>query len=525
MRWVTKTPTATQKSASVRDAAVMQRADLTPALPATAMTTAPPHSMHDDLGASDTGRSGPSAAQVELRYFQRKEGALQMGGMCPGFGLDAHGHPLTISFTRKSAYALRLHKDTLRPLNVHRIPHRDMKVGQALFNPRKLFSQVAGGTYCFVDAHGRLVLPLSRSLVSPGGVSWNRNGVLVLAPNASGGFDEQFLDVTVPDGGNLIALQPVHTTKDVVPPALPESGYWWVSDSGFVGIATPPGVAPVAPVRLSFGGKPSRIENSFCSSARGAFVVTDKAMTRCCRVGDAVVLDWEYEYENWYTAHGGSKFSGVSGACGTTPTLAGEYVVIGDAAKPMNVVVLPQELPAGAVGKKNVPTAKVPVFANQAGSECENSVVAFADKHILVGNTYGYANPLEMFRYKDVPGLTCLSLAADGTLTLEWERNDVNVVTSPPKASRRGVLYVYTREVLVQPDPPHAHISARPRRGREVWSLLGVDILDKGRTVYRVPVFDGPVAKEHDNAWATMCLGDGVLYLGMWHGALRIGDS
>ena len=100
----------------------MRRADELAVAPATAMTTAPPHSMHDDCGASDVGRIGPTAAQVELRYFQRKEGVLQMGGMCPGFGLDAEGHPLSITFTRKSAYVVRLHKDTLQPLNVHRIP-------------------------------------------------------------------------------------------------------------------------------------------------------------------------------------------------------------------------------------------------------------------------------------------------------------------------------------------------------------------------------------------------------------------
>jgi hypothetical protein len=277
--------------------------------------------------------------------------------------------------------------------------------------------------------------------------------------------------------------------------------------------------------RLTHHGAATRIENSFCSNVGGAYVITDKAMTRCSRVGDAVVLDWEYTYDNGYTAHGESKFSGVTGASGTTPTLAGDYVVIGDAAKPMNVVVLPQALAAGATNKQNAPTAKLPVFANQAGSECENSIVAFGGTRLLVGNTYGYANPLEMFRYQDVPGLTCLKLAVDGTLALDWARDDLNVVTSPPKASRRGVLYMYTRAVLQQPDPPHSHLRANPRKGRERWELVGVDITDGGRTVYRVPVFEGAIAKAHDNAWATMCLGEGVVYLGMWHGALRIGDS
>jgi len=234
MSWADKTPKATLRDASVRVAAAMQRTEVLPAAPATAMTTAPPHSMHDDLGASDVGRSGPTAAKVELRYFQRKEGVLQLGGMCPGFGLDAGGHPLSISFTRKSAYVVRLDKDTLRPLNTHRIPHRNMKTSDAMFNPRRLFSQVAGGTYCFVDALGRLVVPLARSLVAPGGVSWNKNGVMVLAPNHSGGFDEQFLAVNVPDGGNLIAVQPAHTTTLVAAPGLPATGYWWVRDNGYV---------------------------------------------------------------------------------------------------------------------------------------------------------------------------------------------------------------------------------------------------------------------------------------------------
>ena len=43
--------------------------------------------------------------------------------------------------------------------------------------------------------------------------------------------------------------------------------------------------------------------------------------------------------------------------------------------------------------------------------------------------------------------------------------------------------------------------------------------------MYRVKVFEGDISKAHDNAWATMCLGDTALYLGMWHGALRIGDA
>ncbi|MBK6813083.1 MAG: hypothetical protein IPG81_30260 [Sandaracinaceae bacterium] len=520
MSWADKTPKATLHHASLCDASVMRRADELAVAPATAMTTAPPHSMHDDCGASDVGRIGPTAAQVELRYFQRKEGVLQMGGMCPGFGLDAEGHPLSITFTRKSAYVVRLHKDTLQPLNVHRIPHRNMRTSDAMFNPRRLFSQVAGGTYCFVDALGRLVVPLARSLVAPGGVSWNKNGVMVLAPNAIGGFDEQFLPATVPNAGNLIAVQPVHTSTPLAAGELPESGYWWVSDNGYVGIAVPDGCPPVSPLRLTHGGKPSRIENSFCSSARGAFVVSEHVMTRCAREADAVVLKWSYEYENWYRANGKSKFSGVTGASGTTPTLAGDYVVIGDAANPMNVVVLPQE----AAGKANVPSAKVPVFAGLGGSECENSVIAFQGELIVVGNTYGYSNPLEMFRYEDVPGLTCLRMSADGKLTVAWERKDVNVVTSPPKASRRGVVYIYSRTVLEKP-VPHGHASARPRVGRERWELLGLDLLNAGKTVYRVKVFEGDISKAHDNAWATMCLGDTALYLGMWHGALRIGDA
>jgi hypothetical protein len=193
--------------------------------------------------------------------------------------------------------------------------------------------------------------------------------------------------------------------------------------------------------------------------------------------------------------------------------MGSRFVVIGDGRSPLQVLVFDQ-----ATGEL---LDERPVFADKRGSACENSVIAHGDS-IVVGNTYGYENPLRKPHTEG--GLARFDVNRQtGRLTLRWYNANVDAFTATPKLSRKnGLVYAYTRRSLGRPMASKPGVQLQER---VEWSLLGVDFRT-GELAYRLPIFRGEEHTHFDNAWGTLSLGPGdALYLGMWNGCLRVVDD
>jgi hypothetical protein len=445
--------------------------------------------MHDDAHATDTSPfGGPVTGNVRAHYLHRW--AL-VGGLCPAFAYAPDGTPITMSFSALRTALLALDPCTLRVVASYPLPRRKgtlQKVFRAGLD--EVFRDTSGGAYFFVDANGFVVVPTAD------------NDIWVLALRRVGDQHafalRRKLKPHVADGDKLTACLPVWDPSGASP------AYWYSTQGGVVGVA---GDRAASYVSLPPG---ERIQNSFGVNERGAFVVSSHALYLLALRDGRVVVAWRRAYERGTTLKPGQ----IDLGSGTTPTLMGSrFVVIADGRSPMRVLVIDQDS-----GKLLDAAA---VFTDKRGSGCENSLIAHGDS-IVVGNTYGYRNPLR--RPDTEGGLARFDVDAHtGRMTLRWYNPDVDVFTATPKLSRKnGLIYACTRRSLGRPtaSKPTVHLKERVE-----WALLGVDFRT-GEVAYRLPIFRGEEHTHYDNAWGTLSLGpDDALYLGVWNGCLRVADE
>jgi hypothetical protein len=472
--------------------------DLGPPNPPLPQVGSGTRTMHEDVYASDASVwPGPYARRAEITYWRNK--AANFAGICPAFGIDSQGRLLTISFSKGSTTLLRLHPHTLEPLYGLSLPPRAVKAFEALFKINKVFASTAGGSYFVIDIHDRIVVPTID------------NEIWVIEQHPENPPSKYFhvlyrLKANMPADDKMTSCMPVVSESLVGSPGKAAPlGYWFITEKGRVGIARPPGQAQI-PTRML--GEP--IGNSCSMGKKGLIVVSQGALYRFALGSGVIVQKFRTPYEA-----GTPKPGLLAPGSGTTPTLLGdEYVAIGDNDETMNVCLFDQD--TGAM------LDKFPVFGDQAGSACENSFVGHG-KSLVVGNTYGYLNPMQIGMLQKTPGMIRLDVdEATKKLVPKWYARSVDLMSSTPKLSlNNGLIYIYTMKWLRRPKP-----TGKPaeRKGEWQWSLIGVDFAT-GETVYEQPVFKGPQKQDHDNGWGTLTLGpNSTAYLGMWRGVIRIGE-
>jgi hypothetical protein len=443
--------------------------------------------MHDDSHASDTSPfGGPVTENVDAKYLHRW--AL-VGGICPAFAFTAEGLPITMSFSALRTDLLLLDPRTLDVLDSLPLPRRKGTIKKVLrAGLDEVFRDTSGGAYFFVDAQGRVIVPASDSKI------WI---IAIKREGKARRFDlRRKLSPQVPKGDKLTACLPVWQAQGA-------PLYWYTTAEGTIGI-----VGDGISKQLTFPNG-ERIQNSIAVNERGAFVVSNFALYLVTMDAGAPRIAWRTPYERGTKLKPGQ----IDLGSGTTPTLMGSrFVVIGDGSAPMKVVVIDQ-----ASGR--ILDAQ-PVFTDKRGSASENSVITHGDA-IVIGNTYGYENPLRLPHTEG--GLVCFGVdPATGRMKQRWYKPEIDVFTATPKLSRKnGLIYAYSRRALGRPATSKLTVQGKER---EEWVLLGVDFRT-GELVYRLPLFRGEHHTHNDNGWSTISLGhDDALYLGMWNGCVRVAD-
>ncbi len=447
-----------------------------------------PACMHDDAHASDTSPfGGPVTEEVDAKYLHRW--AL-VGGICPAFAFDAEGRPITMSFSALRTDLLLLDPLTLDVLDSLPLPRRKGTIKKVLRSGLdEVFRDTSGGAYFFVDVAGRVIVPAA-------------DGQIWIVAIKREGKARRFevlrkLRPHIPKGDKLTACLPVWREQGA-------PLYWYTTAGGTIGIV---GDGISKHLTLSSGEK---IQNSIAVNDRGAFVASNSALYLVTMDAGAPKIVWRTPYDRGTKLKPGQ----IDLGSGTTPTLMGSrFVVIGDGSAPMQVLVICQ-----ASGR--ILDAQ-PVFADKRGSASENSVIAH-EGAIVIGNTYGYENPLREPHTEG--GLVCFDVDAEsGRMKQRWYKPEIDVFTATPKLSRKnGLIYAYSRRSLGRPATSKPTVQGKER---EEWSLLGVDFWT-GELAYRLPVFRDEHRTQYDNAWGTISLGpDSALYLGMWNGCVRAADQ
>jgi hypothetical protein len=456
--------------------------------------------MHEDVYASDASVwSGPSGKRAEITYWRNQ--AAKFAGICPAFGIDSQGRLLTISFSKGSTTLLRLHPHTMQPLYGLALPPRSVKAMEALFKINKVFDSTAGGSYFVIDVHDRIVVPTIK------------NEIWVIEQHPEKPASQYFrvlyrLKADIPSDDAMTSTMPV-MSSDIVgsPGRAAPLGYWFISEKGRVGIARPPGQPQIPTVTLP---NDEAIGNSCAMGRNGLIVVSEGALYRFELGPGKIVQKFRTEYEA-----GVPKPGLLAPGSGTTPTLLGDkYVAIGDNSEVMNVCLFDQ-----ITGEL---LDEYPVFGDQKGSACENSFIGHGTS-LIVGNTYGYQNPMQIGKLVKTPGMIRLDVdESRKKLVRRWYARSVDLMSSTPKLSlQNGLIYIYTMKWIRKPKPTG---KLAERKGAWEWSFVGVDFAT-GKTVYEQPVFRGTQAQDHDNGWGTLTLGpNSTAYLGMWRGAMRIAE-
>ncbi len=460
-------------------------------------------SMHDDAGASDASiYSGPYEKNATIRYFENK--TQKFGGICASTAIDDAGRLITMSFTKERTTLVVMDPQLLEPTAAFEIPPRDTKTITAIFNVGKIFKSTAGAYFC-VDNHARIIVPTTKREI------W----LVEQRPEAT--TDEYFrlqrvIKTDTDPKDSINCTVPVWDATPHGPLDAAPSGYWFTTESGKVGVARPTAQPQVKTIELPANEK---INNGAAISENGLYVVTNVALYRLQLVGGKIEIVRRTEYENGVQKPG-QPFNGS----GTTPTLLGnDFVAIGNGAKTMEACIYHQTTLELLDSR--------PVFADAIGSACDNSFVGVKTAKgyaIVVSNTFGYHNPMQMDGFVQSKGITRLDVDELGRFGKDatWARSDISMMSALPKVSiPRGLVYGYSMRWLEK--PKKGPKDAVGSKGKWEWSVVGIDFAT-GKTVYKQPIYSGSFSRNQDNGWGTIALTpNGSFVVGMWRGMLRVG--
>lgn len=431
--------------------------------------------MHSDSYTSNTyAWAGPVGDDAEVA--SRSNGLL--GGECPTVNFDRQGRIVSVCVRSRSPALVLLDPHTLRLIDKLELPKR--RVPMLRF--RAATNDTSGGAYFYLDERDRAVVGTSDGTID----------IIATRETADGPrfeLDERF------DLRSVLELP--NGELDKVTAVMPDwqGNIWFVGREGTVGVAMRDG--RVHGMRLHG----EEIENSLSMGPEGAYIVSDHALYRFELDADAhPSIVWRETYDRGTRR----KVGQINQGSGTTPTLLGDYVAIGDNAEPrMNVLVYRRDRESTA---RRV--CAVPVFEPGA-SATENTLIGHG-RSLIVENNAGYDIFFTMRRGRtSSPGLARIDIREDESgCDVVWTNHVISQTTVPKLSTATGLIYAYTK----RPNAPDR---------TDAYFFTGIDF-ETGRTAFMVPTGNGV---RYDNHWAAVTLApDGSAYVGVLNGLVRIRD-
>lgn len=430
--------------------------------------------MHaDPLTTNTIAWSGPVGRDSEV--VSRAMGFL--GGECPTVNLDRRGRIVTVCVHGRTPSLVVLDPESLEVLDRHvlparRVPRLNFRVGA---------NDTSGGAYFYLDEHDRAVIGTANGTIE------------IVAVDESSGSPRLRLEERI-DIAERLRLPSGEVDK--ITAVMPDwqGRLWFVARRGVLGYVDD--ARRVATLRLDG----EEIENSFSVAEDGVYIVSDHALYRFEASEHGPSLVWRETYDRGTRR----KVGQINRGSGTTPTILGDYVAIGDNAEPrMNVVVYRR---ARDVVDRRV--CATPVFA-PGRSATENTLIGYG-RSLVVENNAGYDVFLTMRHGRtSAPGLARVDIREDESgCDVVWESGIVSQTTVPKLSIATGLVYAYSK----LPNAPD---------GTDAYYFTGIDFTT-GETAFRVLTGTGV---RYDNHWAAITLApDGTAFVGVLNGLIRIRD-
>ncbi len=442
--------------------------------------------MHCDSYMTDTYEvSGPLGVNPEVSLKKYNDSI----NMCVTLTFDSQGRMVLFNARFTQFLILLVDPDTLEELAAYQLPRRDS-------GDLPAHRDTSGGAYFVMDSQDRVL------------VADSENALQIIRYNDA---DGEFELLRRYDLSNYMVPR-VPPSRDHLQMVIPDWDglLWFASRYGKVGTINEE-TGEIKTIEL----EGEEMQNSFTVGEDGVYIVTDHAMYRFNADDTGLpVIDWRTEYDRGTEIKPGL----INQGSGTTPTLIGDMVVIGDNAEPrMNILFLQRS--DGEV------VCQVPVFKDDL-STTENALIGVAregesgtEYSIIVENNYGVLRG-DMFEpmgccEDSAGGVTRVDLIpdSDGGYTCEevWASPENSCSTVPKLSLGNGLVYLYTYE----PFEPIEHDNFG-------WYFTAVDF-ESGETVYRIPT--GMGGEYHDfGAPITLAPQEGVAYIGCLGGLIRVQD-
>lgn len=466
--------------------------DTDPLPPNPHMASTAAANVHGDSQASDTHRHGPLGREPTVR-------SAMLGPfptLCGPVAFTRAANLIVICANLSGVSLLAMDPQTLDVLARTRLGQRDATVAAILsLDLRKVFDDVSGGAYGFLDELDRFVVAGPTQVIH----------VLSLAEAPDGWrfVEERSYDLNPHLERDCKSLANLHPTDrcDTVIAVAPdwEGRYWFVSHFGVVGVVDPR-TGAVRTLELPEG---EEVANGLAAGPDGVFAVTTHALygLEATPDGRPTVL-WREPYDRGSRR----KPSGaLSWGSGTTPTLLGDdLVAITDNADPQ-IHVLFVDRRRTVEGARTL--CRVPVFGSGA-SATDNSLIGVGNS-VVVENNFGYQTFLDLLLGRSVRGgLARVDIAPDRkSCRVVWNSNERAPSSVAKMALQEGPVYAYTKD-------PDFLVDA--------WYLTAIDF-HTGRTLWKRRAGLGP---SFDNMWSAITLGpDASAFVGVLAGIVRISDT
>ncbi len=362
----------------------------------------------------------------------------------------------------------------------------------SIFDPIKIFEDTSGGAYFYLDNEDRVVVATHEQALE-----------IVKVPTNNSEF-ELVEKIDLSD----YVVSRNFPERDKVGSALPDwqGNIWFVTRYGAVGVIniTSGNISSIE-LKVNSSEQYEEIQNSFTVGEDGVYIVTDFALYRFnIDENDKPRIDWRVEYDRGTRKKPGMLNQGS----GTTPTLVGNFVVIGDNADPkMNVQF--------HFRNNGTLVKKIPIF-NENKSCAENSPIGVTWENgscsVIFANNYGHKNMFAATLGRTPePGVTRVDLIKNNDsyeIKEVWTSNEVPVSALPKLSLGSGLIYIYSKD----PSPI----------GLNLWYFTAIDFAT-GKTVFKRLT---GTSVTYNNNWGPIHIGpDGTAYIGMLLGMVSIKDN
>ena len=382
-----------------------------------------------------------------------------------------------------------MNSTTLEEIKRYNLPGRPW---YSIFDPIKIFEDTSGGTYFYLDDQDRVV------------VATHEQAIEIIQVPTNG---EEFKLIEKINLSDYIVYREF-PERDKVGCALPDwhGNIWFTSRYGAVGVINKTS-RNISSIELKDPATQNyeEIQNSFTIGEDGVYIVSDYALYRFnIDENSDPNIDWRTEYDRGTRRKPGMLNQGS----GTTPTIVGNFVVIGDNADPkMNVQFHYRN--NGAIA------GRIPVFEDNKSCS-ENSPIGLewdnGSCSVIFANNYGHKSMLSVTLGRtSEPGITRIDLIKNDKkyeIKEVWTSNEILISALPKLSLGNGMFYIYSKD----PNP----------LGLNLWYLKAIDFRT-GKTVYKVLT---GTSVTYNNNWGPIHLGpDGTAYIGMLLGMVTVRDG